>query len=156
MDAILGRELQIVLPIEGERRNLKVKVPRGIEDGKKIRLKGQGAKSPTGGPPGDLLIEVKIKKDRKYERIGDDLRKEERITIGEAYHGTTKEIDTPWGKVKVTVPKGTQGGSKLRLKGRGVKSGGRVGDLYIQVVIEIPNNREKRTKDAVDKLEKCY
>ena len=156
MDAILGRELQIIVPIEGEKRNLKVKIPRGIEDGKKVRLKGQGAKSDTGGPPGDLLIEIKIKRDKEYERVGNDLIKEARITIGEAYNGVAKEIGTPWGKVKVNVPPGTQGGRKLRLKGKGVKNGSKMGDLYVQVDIEIPRNRDIETKELIDKLEKCY
>lgn len=156
LDAVLGRELEIVIPIEGEKKKLRVKIPEGIEDKKTIRLKEQGAKSPTGGVPGDLLLEIKIKKGRVYERDNLNLIKKEKLTVREAYEGTQKEIETPWGTVKMTVPPGTQGGSRLRLKGKGVKKAGEQGDLYIQILIHIPTRRDETTKEAVEKLEKCY
>ena len=156
MDVILGRELQVIVPIEGEKRRLKVKIPQGIEDGKKIRLKEQGGRKIYGGRNGDLYLEIKIKKDRIYERKGEDLYKKEEFTIGEAYNGVVKEIDTPWGKGKINLPEGTQGGSKLRLKGKGMKNSKMSGDLYIFVAIKIPKNKEKRTDAAIAEIEKCY
>ncbi len=156
MDIVLGRELKIVIPIEGEQKNLTLKIPRGIEDGQTIRLKEQGAKSPNGGPPGDLLLEIRTLKTREYERKGNDLTKREKITIGEAYFGAVKVVDTPWGKVNVNIPKGTQGGSKLRLKGKGIKKGKIEGDLFIEVLIEIPTRRDKETDDAIQRLEQAY
>ena len=156
MDVVLGRELQVIVPIEGERRNLKVKIPQGIEDGKSIRLKEQGARSKTGGDNGDLHLEIRIKRDKIYERNGNDLYKKEMFTLGEVYHGVIKEIETPWGRVKINVPKGTQGGSKLRLKGKGVKKGKEAGDLYVNVAIMVPKGISKETEEAVNAVEKCY
>ena len=156
MDAVLGRELEIVIPIEGERKKLKVKIPEGIESGKTIRLKEQGGRSRNGGTPGDLMLEIKLRKDRNYERHGADLTKKEKITVKEAYEGTQKDIETPWGALKVTIPPGTQGGSKMRLRGKGIKNGEARGDLYLQLVVQIPTKRNKKTQEAVDMLDKCY
>ena len=156
MDVVLGRELKIVVPIEGERKNLSVKIPQGMEEGQTIRLREQGARSHTGGPPGDLLLEIRINPDRDYERRGNDLIKKEKITIGEAYFGCTKEVETPWGGVKMTIPKGTQGGSRMRLRGKGIRSSKGQGDLYIQISVEIPRRRDKETEEIIEKIEKCY
>ena len=156
MDIIHGKELQIIVPIKEERRQLKVKIPQGIGEGKNIRLKEQGAKSESGGPAGDLILEIKMRKDRNYERRGDDLYKKEKITVGEAYSGIAKKMETPWGEIKMTIPKGTQGGSTMRIKGKGIKRGNTQGDLYIQIAITIPTNREEKTKEAIERLEECY
>jgi len=157
MDAVLGRELGIVIPVEGERKNLKVKVPRGLESGQSIRLKGQGARSPFGGEPGDLIIEVIVKEDHVYTRRGMDLEKRETITVGQAYFGDTIEVQTPWGKGKVTVPPGTQGGRKLRIRGHGIRRGsGAKGDLYVVINIRIPEKGGEEVEEAVKNLEKKY
>jgi DnaJ-class molecular chaperone len=156
MDVILGRELQVIVPIENERKNLKVKIPKGIEDGKSIRLKAQGARSKNGGKSGDLILQIRVKNDKEYERHRNDLYKKEKLTIGEAYNGIVKDVSTPWGPVKITVPKGTQGGSKLRLRGKGIQKGEESGDMYIQVVITIPSKRDKKTEEAIKNIEKCY
>jgi DnaJ-class molecular chaperone len=156
MDAVLGRELELVVPIQQERRKLKVKLPRGVEDGQTIRLKGQGARGPFGGEPGDLLIEVKVKDDKQYERKGDDLTKKLPVTIGQAYEGATMQVETPWGKGKVTIPAGTQSGQKLRLRGQGVRKNGRRGDLYAEIMVKVPEKRDEETKKAVGILEEKY
>ncbi|MCP4604998.1 MAG: DnaJ domain-containing protein [Proteobacteria bacterium] len=156
MDAIKGRELDIVLPMDNKKKKLKVKVPRGIESGQTIRLKGQGQESTNGGPPGDLHLKIKIKKDREYERKEINLIKKEQITVGQAYNGAVIPVDTPWGKVNLSVPRGTQGGQKLRLKEKGVKKGKETGDLFIQIAIVIPKKRDEETKKAVEILEERY
>ncbi|MFO8073759.1 MAG: DnaJ C-terminal domain-containing protein [Polyangia bacterium] len=156
MDAVLGRELELVIPIQNERKKLKVKLPRGVEDGKTIRLKGQGARSPFGGEPGDLLIEVNVKDDKEYERKGDDLIKKLPVTIGQAYKGASLQVETPWGKGKMTVPAGTQSGQKLRLKGQGVRKDGKRGDLYAEILVRLPGKRDEETEKAVEILEAKY
>lgn len=158
LDAVLGRELQIAVPIGPEQRKLKVKVPRGIEDGQSMRLKGQGAKSPEGGPAGDLLLEIRIRDHPRYRRTGMDLEVREVITVGQAYRGTSLPVETPWGKVKVTVPAGTQGGQRLRVKGHGVRKGrgGESGDLYVQLSIRIPTQQGPEVEEAIEKLEQMY
>jgi len=156
LDAVLGRELQIAVPIGNERRKLKVKVPRGIGDGQTMRLRGQGGRSPDGGPGGDLMLEIRVREHARYRRDGMNLEVRESITVGQAYRGTTLPVETPWGKVKVTVPPGTQGGQKLRVKGHGIRSGKGSGDLYVQVSIRIPTARSAEVEEAIDKLEQMY
>ncbi|MDJ0762218.1 MAG: J domain-containing protein [Myxococcota bacterium] len=153
MDAVKGKELQIVVPLDGVKKRLKVTIPKGIADGKTIRLKGQGQKSPFGGPAGDLLLKIAIKSDRAYERVGDDLIKTEHITISQAFNGATLPIDTPWGQVKMTIPQGSQGGQKLRLKGKGIKKSTSTGDLYIRLAIRIPTTRKKEIIEAIKKID---
>ncbi|MCP4679873.1 MAG: DnaJ domain-containing protein, partial [Deltaproteobacteria bacterium] len=143
MDVVLGKELEIALPINGVRKRLKVKVPRGMEDGQTIRLKNQGAKSNSGGQNGDLLLELQVRQDSNYERKGMNLLKHETITVGQAYGGTVLPVETPWGKVKLSIPKGTQGGQKMRLKEKGVEKGKEKGDLYVIVNIKIPKKRDE-------------
>ena len=150
LDAVLGRELQIVVPVEGERRKLKVKIPKGIEEGQSIRLKGQGAK--RGGSSGDMILEVSIAEDTQYTRNNMDLEKEERVKFSTAYLGGTVEVETPWGNGKVKVPERTNGGKKIRIKGHGVRKGERRGDLYVKIVVEVPSESSKEMKEAVERL----
>ncbi len=156
LDAVLGRELQLVIHVQGEKRNLKVKVPRGIEDGQSIRLKGQGGESPARGERGDLILVVKVKRGEEYVRDGIDLPKTERITVGTAYFGGSIDVETPWGKGKVTMPRCTQGGQKLRIAGHGIRKEGKSGDLYVKVAIKIPKNMEEDTEALVKQLEEKY
>jgi curved DNA-binding protein len=156
LDAVLGRELEIVVPIGGERRKLKVKLPQGVEDGQVIRLKGQSARTGRGGQTGDLLLEIRVKSDAVYQRQGLDLVKRESVTVGQAYHGATVKVSTPWGQGKLTIPPATQGGQKMRLKGQGVRRGTEQGDLYVQIAIRIPTRQDAETATTVDKLESCY
>ncbi len=156
MDTILGRELQIVIPVEGNQKRLKVKIPKGIEEGQKIRLKEQGGVSQSNGKSGDLIIEIKVKSDKIYQRKELNLEKKENITIGKAYDGGVIEVDTPWGQVKMTIPPGTQGGQRMRLKGKGVKKGSNKGDLFVQLNVAIPTKRDKKTKKAIEKIEEMY
>ncbi len=156
MDAIKGRELQIIIPIEGEQKKLKVKIPRGIESGKKIRLKGQGQRGSGQGTSGDLILEISVRPDRVYERDGMNLTKTEYITVGQAYNGTTSTVDTPWGKVNLKIPEGTQGGQKMRLRGKGVTSGEQKGDLYVRIAIQIPSKKNAQIEEAIDVIESAY
>jgi curved DNA-binding protein len=156
LDAVLGRELQIAVPIGADRRKLKVKVPQGIADGQTMRLRGQGAGSPNGGRAGDLLLEIKVRDHPRYRRVGDDLEVREAITVGQAYRGTALPVETPWGRVRVTVPAGTQGGQKLRVKGHGIRTRERSGDLYVQLAIKIPTSREGEVEEVIDRLERMY
>lgn len=156
MDAVLGRELGIVIPIEGERKSLKVRIPQGLETGQSIRLKGQGARSQMGGEPGDLIIEVSVKDDSVYTRKGNDLEKTETITVGQAYLGDTIEVETPWGKGRLNIPPGTQGGRRMRIRGHGIRKGEKKGDLFVAINIRIPEGRGEEVEEAVKNLEKLY
>lgn len=156
LDAVLGRELQIVVPIEGERRSLKVKLPRGIEGGKSIRLKGQGARGSGDGGDGDLIVEIAVREDERYARRGPDLVKREDVTVGKAYFGGPLEVETPWGKGQVVVPPGTRGGTRIRIKGHGVRAGDRAGDLYVEINIVLPERKGEAVEAAVREMERLY
>jgi curved DNA-binding protein len=145
-----------MIPIEGKQKRLKVKVPKGVENGQTIRLKGQGAQSHRGGQPGDLMLEVVIRPNNEYERNGLDLTMKHSITFGQAYFGASTEIVTPWGKVNLKIPKGTNGGQKMRLKGKGMKKGRQHGDLYVLLNISIPSRNDEEAENMVKQLETLY
>jgi DnaJ-class molecular chaperone len=156
LDAILGRELQIVVPIAGERRSLKVRLPKGIEGGKSLRLKGQGGNGSGEGEPGDLLVDIEVKEDERYTRRGMDLVKREDVSAGKAFFGGLLEVETPWGKGTVTIPVGTRGGKRLRIKGHGVRAAEKAGDLYVEINIVLPEPGDEKLERAVRELEKHY
>lgn len=156
MDAIVGKEMHISLNIEGEERKLKVKIPQGIEDGKSIRLKGQGGKALSGGINGDLILDIRIKKDSAYEREGNNLTRVEKITFGKACLGGLIPVETPWGEIKMNVPRGTQGGQTLRLRGKGIKKGKEQGDLFVKIAIRVPRSVDEETEKAIELVEKSY
>lgn len=156
LDAIRGRELDIAIEVEGTLRRLKVKVPQGVEDGQVIRLAGQGAEGGSGGPKGDLLLEIRVKQDQTYHRNGKDLERRTLVTVGNAYEGGEIEVETPWGKGKLRIPAGTQGGTRFRLKGQGVRRKDQAGDLYVRVDIRVPESRDEGTREAVRELESKY
>jgi curved DNA-binding protein len=156
LDAVLGRELQILVPVEGESRSLKVTLPRGIESGRSIRLKGQGGGTGRGPERSDLIIEIRVRENDVYIRKGMDLIKREDITVGLAFFGGPLSVETPWGRGKVNIPQGTRGGNRIRIKGHGVRVGEQAGDLYVQVNIVLPEKRDAATEEAVRRLETLY
>jgi len=156
LDAVLGRELEIAVDVGGETRKLKVRIPAGVEDGQTIRLAGQGASGSGGGPSGDLLLEVRTRADATYSRHGSDLERRVLVTIGKAYEGGEVEVETPWGKGMLRIPPRTQGGTRLRLKGQGVRKKGSAGDLYVRVDIRVPAGTDEKTAEAVAALERIY
>ena len=156
MDAILGRELELLVPVNGEQKKLKVKIPRGIESGKSIRLKNQGKTGLFGGKTGDLILELIVRDNGPYRRQNDNLIKEQNITIGQAYLGDVITVETPWGEGKLKVPAYTQGGTKMRIKGHGIRKGDIKGDLLVQLNIILPTDTSKSTEELIKKLEKAY
>ncbi|MCS7263374.1 MAG: molecular chaperone DnaJ [Armatimonadetes bacterium] len=136
-------------------RSVEVRIPQGIEDGAKLRLQGQGASGRNGGQPGDLYLNVRIRKHPFFERKGDDLYCEVPITFAEATLGAEIEVPTLDGRVKVRVPAGTQSGQVLRLAGLGMpkRTGGR-GDLYVRVKVVVPKNLTQRERDLIEELQK--
>ena len=137
--AVLGGQHQVSL----QRRNGKVdridvKIPAGIEANKKIRLRGQGNAGGNGGPRGDLMITVKIAQHPNYSRKGLNLNVSVPISLIEAVEGAKIDIPTPHGTVSIKVPPNTSSGKALRLKGMGIKSQGRSGDLIATLQIAVP------------------
>jgi curved DNA-binding protein len=120
-----------------EDRVLDVTIPKGVRAGQHIRLRGQGAAGIGGGPTGDLYLEIEFRSDDRYRVDGRDVTERVPITPWEAALGATIEVPTPSGSVEVTVPPGSRGGRKLRLRGRGIP-GDPPGDLYLELEIVTP------------------
>ena len=138
MQSLRGEEIEIRLPWL-EDKALKVKLPKGVGDGEKIRLGGQGHPSPNGGQPGDLYLQIRLRPHALLRREANDLYIELPITLPEAMLGATVEVPTPQGSVKMKVPPRTRGGEKMRLKGRGVhRKDGTTGDLFVTLQVRAP------------------
>lgn len=136
-----GAEKNIALRTNGAPQNVTVKIPKGIEAGKKLRLKGKGGPSPQGGPSGDLFLKVELSKHEHFVRDGDDLICEKWISFSEACLGTKVAVETLEGKnFMVNVPAGIQPDAKLRIKGHGLPSGplGNRGDIYVKFGVRVP------------------
>jgi DnaJ-class molecular chaperone len=138
--AILGGEAHVAIQRgDGQTESLRVKIPAGIEPGKKIRLRGKGEESPSGGVAGDLLIKVEVAPHPHFRRSGNRLDVRVPISLAEAVSGAKIDVPSPNGTITLTVPPGTSSGSKLRVKGQGVKhSNGEVGDLFAEVIVVVP------------------
>lgn len=133
-------------------RKIKVKVPAGIDDEQIIPLRGQGDAGKNGGPAGDLLIIARVKDHKIFTRQGYDILCDFPVTFVEATLGAEIEVPTIDGKVKYTIPEGTQTGTVFRLKGQGVprlNGGGVRGDQYVNIKIEIPKNLNEKQKDIL-------
>jgi len=141
--AVLGGEAQIAIRRgDGTTETMQVKIPLGIEDGKKIRLRGQGQPSPNGGPVGDILIKINTTPHPYFRRQGKRLDVRVPITLVEALEGAKIDVPTPHGTITLSVPPGSSSGSKLRVKGQGVKTAsGESGDLFAELQIVLPDQQ---------------
>jgi molecular chaperone DnaJ len=132
-------------------RAIKVKIPAGVADGQKIKLRGQGQPSPDGGETGDIVLTVTVRKHPVFERDGLNLRLSVPVTFVEAALGATIEVPTLGGApVKLRIAPGTPSGRVLRVKGRGVVTPKGTGDLLAEVQVAVPSHL---SKDAEEKLE---
>ena len=133
------------------RKTIKVNIPAGIDDGQIVSLRGQGNAGKNGGPAGDLLITVMVQPHELFRRDGVDVFCEAPITFAQAVLGAELEIPTIDGKVKYSIPEGTQTGTVFRLKGKGIPvlNGRGRGDQYVTVTIETPRNLNKEQKEAL-------
>ena len=142
-----------------QREQLTVKIPAGVGDGARVRVKGKGGVGRGGAPAGDLYVIVKVRPHPLLHREGKDLTIEVPITVGEAIRGATIAVPTPDGVVRLKVPRGSQSGQRLRLSGRGVRDpkGGAPGDLYVRLMVQVPTDgAADRLTDAVEALEGAY
>ena len=138
---------------------LKVKIPAGIDDGKSIRLAGQGLPGRGGGPAGDLFLRVRVEPHPHLRRTGRDLELHVPVTVGEAMFGAKIEVPTLQGPIKLSVPAGSQCGARLRVRGRGVGGGeGAPGDLYVILDVHVPQASadDPAVREAVANLGKLY
>jgi DnaJ-class molecular chaperone len=137
-------------------KTLKVRIPPGATNGKKIRLKGHGETGKQGGMPGDLILTIGVNLHPYFQRKEDNVHLEVPITIEKAMFGSKLSLETPLGKsVKITIPKGSQGGTVLRVRGHGVqKKDGTKGDFIIHLTLILPSKIEKNMEKAAKTLSK--
>jgi DnaJ-class molecular chaperone len=141
----------------GKTEAITVKIPAGIEDGKKIRLRGQGEPAARGAKPGDLLITVRVAPHPCYRRRGNDLEVLVPVTLAEAALGARIDVPTPQGTITLTVPPGTSGGRRLRVKGRGIATlKGSAGDLYAELRIVLPKEIDDETARQIRAFDARY
>ena len=120
------------------RKTVSVRIPPGIKDQAKIRLRGHGKPGIAAGPAGDLFLRIHVLPHGKFSRKGDNIHTECTVNMVQAILGSKVEVDTLDGKIKVRIPPGTQPGNKLRLKGHGVTSNGKTGDMYVVIKVTLP------------------
>lgn len=138
--------------------SVKVKIPAGVDNGSRVKVKGMGNSGEGGGPPGNLYIEITVKSHPFFRREGEDLSIEVPLTFGEAALGAKVEVPTMDGVTMMTIPPGTQGGQKFKLTGKGFpspKTGVR-GNLYVNVKVAVPKDLSGKAKEAVREIEASY
>lgn len=145
-DACHGRGYQ------HKRVNLDVKIPAGIKTGQQIRIPKKGELGINGGPNGDLYMEIIVNPHPVFKREGSDIYVTVPVDVADAVIGAQIEVPTVYGKVKLTIPEGTQPNQKFRLRGKGVKTKGHTGDEYVTVKVEIPKKVSKRERELYEEI----
>jgi len=151
IDSIKGATIK--LSLQGM-ESLNVKIPAGVVDGQKIKLRGKGRPSPNGGPSGDLIVTVRVKPHPVFVRDGINLRVAVPVTFTEAALGATISVPTLGGEpVKLKIHPGIPNGRVLRIKGRGVDLGNNRGDLLATVEVAVPSHLSEKAKKALLEFE---
>lgn len=142
------------ISLQGEDgKPFKVKIPAGVSDGQKIRLRGRGRRSPDGGEPGDVVVQVTVRPHPVFTRDGQNLRVTVPVTFVEATLGSTIEVPTLGGDpVRLRVAPGTPSGRVLRVKGRGVQTSKGIGDLLAEVQVAVPSHLDDAAKAALERF----
>lgn len=138
---------------EESTRRYQIKIPKGVRNGQKIRLAGQGHPGRNGGPSGDLFVKVQVAEHPTFSRRGNDVYSEVTVNVVEAALGTRVKVPTAEGSAMVRIPSGTQSGAQLRLRGRGIQSqDGRTGDHYVTVKVTTPRNLTGEQEELLRKF----
>ncbi len=141
--------VRVSVPGEGD-RSFDIRVPKGIAEGKRIRLSGQGQNG------GDLFLRVRYARDSRYSLEDGNIVVHARVAPWEAALGTKVPVDTPDGRINLTIPAGSSSGRRLRLRGQGLPTGsGERGDLFVQVMIEVPKDLSERERELFEELQKA-
>lgn len=140
--------------IEADGKNLKIKIPAGIDDSMSIRLTGKGGEAPDGGERGDLYVRIHVKPHKHLTREGNLILSEEKIDMVDAALGCEIDVETVDGKVTMKVPAGTQSGTPFKLSGHGVpfRADGDRGPHIVTVIVETPKNLSKKQKELLEEF----
>ncbi len=151
--ALRGGKESLRLMRGNESETIEITIPPAISDGAKLRLRGKGQPSPSGGESGDLILTIRVGKHPWYRREGLDVYLDVPITIAEAVSGATVQVPTPQGSVSLKVPAGANSGQKLRLSGRGAQTAdGKRGDFYAVVQVQTPRDLSSADRDLIARL----
>ena len=156
-----GKKIKKICPdcrgagYQSKRTTITVEVPAGAQSGNQIRYSGKGGRGENGGPNGDLYIEINVQPHQMYERLGDDIYLEVPVTAIDASLGAKVDVPTIYGDCELTIPAGTQEGTKIRLKGKGVvnRRTGRTGSQICVVKIQIPRSLSRKEKELYRELQ---
>jgi len=137
-------------------KNLKVRVPAGVDSGSRLRLRGEGEPGENGGPSGDLYVVLYVEDDPVFSRQGQDLVVRAEISVVQAILGAKIQVPTLDDPISVEIPKGTQPGKVLRISGLGLPrlGGGGTGDLLVEIQVRIPTSLTKRQEELLREFEK--
>ena len=151
------RTVSLRRPGSNKVETYQVRIPRGVHEGQRIRLAGQGEAGARGGKSGDLFLRVRLAKHPDFTVEGSDLIHEVKIAPWQAVVGTELKVPTLEGTVRLKVPPGTQGGQRFRLRERGLPSAsGSRGDLYVVIQIQIPKKLSEREREIWNQIAKLH
>ncbi len=155
LEAAKGAKKRIKL---ADGKTLDVNIPAGTEDRQALRLKGQGMPGVGGGPAGDALVEVHIQPHSFFERKGINVHVELPVTLQEAVLGATVTVPTVHGSVSMKIPPGSNSGSTLRLKGKGIKArdSDEIGDQYVKLKVMLPERPDKELRDFIENWSRSH
>ena len=138
-------------------KKIRLKIPAGVDDGSRLKMRGMGEAGIKGGPSGDLLIDIQVKPHELFQRDGNNVICEVPISFPKAALGCEVEVPTVQGQMTLKVPAGTQSGKLFRLKGKGIKDlQGYTGDHYVRIIVETPTNLSKDQSELLRKFaESC-
>jgi curved DNA-binding protein len=149
--AARGMTLPLQISRDGKLETIDVKIPAGVKEGSRVRIKGKGQH--TNGEPGDLFIVTRVLPHHYFRREGLDIQMDLPISMYEALLGTKLEVPTLDGPVTMTIPPGTSSGAKLRIKERGIHRGAEKGDQYVMVKVLVPKSIDEEDKQLLQKLQ---
>lgn len=152
--AVTGGERMVNYQHNGQTEKIQVRIPVGIETGQKLRVSGKGGPSQSGGKTGDLLLEITVDKDFSFTRDNNNLTVQVVVPFTGLCLGTSATVMTLDGEKRIKIPAGTKNGSKIRLKGHGVPKHGKyaAGDLFAQIVVDIPKELEDEQRQLLAQL----
>lgn len=143
-DSVLGARREMTM---ADGRVLNISIPAGVETGQSLRLKSQGKTATGGGPPGDAILEIQVRPSKVWTRDGYDIRMNVAVPLKTALLGGQVDIVTPMGSIALKIPEGSNSGAVLRLRGKGVQTPNKSGNLYARLEIMIEDPKDATLKD---------